>query len=182
MSLALSVFLCLICGYSMAQHPKVTGDDFISIYSVKKTGNRLEISPEIPDSLGRPHKKGVISRVSTLAASGVGKTDAVTETKLDGLVWTPRVESVKGMDLSSESKLTESPEFNFESFKEHESVIAFANGYGVNLFGVLIKKGAIVLPNTSQSYTTEDGRKLFGRLISEKNEGGKRILEEIILR
>jgi len=97
---------------------------------------------------------------------------------LSGVVWTPRSSVIGKLDLTGPGKITTSPDFNFDAFRDSPGVIPFANGYAVNLFGQKLVEGGLVDVNTRSkgSYVTDDGRLLYGRLV--RSSLGK--LEEIV--
>lgn len=164
---------------SLAQEkPKITGQDLLSVFSVTKVkGTELSLSPDIPDEYGKMQKgKGMLWQIPTMGVSG----ERVSKTITDGFVWTPRAINLGKIDLTVEGKITDLKDFDWESFKNADEVIAFANGYGVNLFGDKIKAGAISSPGLG-CYLTDDGRRLPARLITETKTAGRTTLEERIL-
>lgn len=106
----------------------------------------------------------------------------VQNTITNGYIWTPRAEKLNGIDLTGENKITEFPGFDFEVFKDHEAVIGFRNGYGINLYGARIQTKEVLASGAKGTYLTKDGKKLYGRLVCEKTVNGRRVLEEILVK
>jgi hypothetical protein len=177
MVLTLAVSILLPTRSQAQDKPIITGEDFISVFAVEKREGRLQFSPDIPDEHGKPQKgKGKLWTIPTLSVSG----ERVSKTITDGFLWTPRAVQLGKLDLTTKGKVTDLKDFDWETFKKADEVIAFANGYGVNLFGAIIKQGSISPPCLGL-YLTNEGKQIPGRLVSEKNAGGKSTIEETII-
>jgi hypothetical protein len=157
---------------------RVYGQDLKSFYMVKRKNNDFLISLDLPAADGKPKQKGMLIQMRNQDPFS-GRQ--VVGTTLAGYVWTPRANFIGKLDLTTSSKITASPDFSFDAFKDSPDVIPFANGYAVNLFcQKLINEEGLVdetpSPSSKVSYVSDDGKPLYGRLIRMRY--GK--LEEII--
>jgi hypothetical protein len=123
----------------------------------------MNLSPDIPDINGKPAFKGCIWT----------STD-----QRSGYIWTPRAEKIGDLDLAGDQKISGTPAFDYNVFQHDPNVVSFRNGYGVNLYGVIMENGDIIQTGTELTYSDAKGQTLHGRLIEERVENGKRILSE----
>ncbi len=155
-----------------------------SVYSLKKVGgDKVEASAEIFDVFGKPAlSKGQLMFGSALqfGKNGVGK-EGEWQLVRDGLVYTPRTERIRGMDLAIDGKIVDQASFDFQAFRKSSSVIRFGDEYAVNLFGARVISDRIVPSHPTATYIAEDGRRLRGRLIRQTTVNGKIAFEETIL-
>jgi hypothetical protein len=150
-----------------------------SIFSLSRSekSGELTLSTKIPDEFGKIKGEGRIAMNFRPGLWG-GQVELIW----DGYVWTPRVERIGKVDLSGENKITELPEFDFDSFSKCPEVIPLANHYLVNLFGAIIQDRKIIRPGSKKTYLNNEGKKLHGRIISKVERHGKVILEETVLK
>jgi len=162
--------------YSQPQQPqyRIFGQG-MSVFSLSRKDDGFVASSEIPKADGKTSTKGALIQLRTLSVSG----EPVTSTVLSGVVWTPRVTVIGNLDLTGSGKVTTSPDFTFDAFKNSSAVVPFANGYAVNLFGQKLGEDGFLDTNERPkgNYVTDDGKPLVGRLIRNRLGG----LEEIIL-
>lgn len=157
------------------QYQLFWGDNMQSRYSVVKEGQEQKMSPQIFDAYGKPRAEagqlivGSVVQNKNFGASNEPAWAAGPWEVADGFAWTPRVESLNGFDLTSESKLTDQSGFNFTAFERHPAVIRFANGYAVNLFGTRVKDNSVIGPGKEGTYLSSSGDKLVPRLITRLN-------------
>jgi tetratricopeptide (TPR) repeat protein len=147
----------------------------MSVFTLKRTSNGFVASSDIPAANGKTSSKGTLIQLRTLSLSG----EPLTSTVLSGTVWTPRASVIGRLDLTGSGKITTSPNFSFDAFKNSPEVIPFANGYAVNLFGQKVHEGGLVDTNVSPegNYLSDNGKPIYGRLV--RSRFGR--LEEVIL-
>lgn len=144
----------------------ITGGNLPSFFSATRAnGTKCILSPDIPDTSGKMEYRGVL-----------------WAGEMNGYIWTPYVEIIGDIDLTTEDKITNVRSFNFEDYKKHNKVIPLANGYAINLFGAIIESDKIIKPGSSLVYTTTGGKKMYGRIIFKRVIDGKNIIEETILK
>jgi hypothetical protein len=165
-------------GARRQDQPKIFGADMIGVFSAFSKGGGLELTARIPDVDGQLKYRGLLMGMSTLDVNG----NVVSSAGSNGYVWTARVEKIGELDLGAEGKVTQLPGFDFDSFSKTEGVVAFANGYAVNLFGAIIEDKSIVKAGSKKTYLNGQGKKLCGRIISKVERNGKSIIEERILK
>jgi hypothetical protein len=145
----------------------------MGLYCIRRNNSDYIASTSIPSPDGKTFTKGNLVIIRTM---GVGGNGYVSGPLLSGYVCTPRVSSIGKLDLSEKTKITDNPEFNFESFKNSPFVIPFSNGYGVNIYMQEVNDDG-VLTTAKRYYVSDEGKPLYGRLI--RSHFGK--LEEIII-
>ncbi len=148
---------------------KITGADAFSLYSVIPKDDKLSLSAEIPNKHGRPEFRGFVFHL------GGGPVT-------NGYVWTPRTETIGTIDLSAEQEISSASGFSFEELGKHPNVIRVGNGLAINLFGAIMEDRSVVKAGSRQSYVNKDGRKLYGRVISQTTQAGRTTVKETILR
>ena len=152
-----------------------------SLYSIKRVDSRYMVSDILPDRSGRA-LLGTTGKVYVLRTLDI-RNRVVSWPVLDGLVCTPRTKTIGTMDLATGRKLISDPGFDFAEYKKAKGVIPFANGYAVNLFRANVTNGRITQPGQLQTYVSDDGHKLPGRIIRRRLDraDGKAILDEVVL-
>jgi len=150
----------------------------MSGYSIRHSNSDYIASTSISSPDGKTSVEGQLVKLTTLRVNGNpnNANGYVSAIMLSGYVSTPRVGSIGKLDLSGTTKITDNPEFNFESFKNSPFVIPFSNGYGVNIFMQAVNDDG-VLTTANRYYVSDEGKPLYGRLI--RSHFGK--LEEIII-
>jgi ankyrin repeat protein len=158
---------------------KITGQG-MGIYCISRTNGGYVASTSIFSSDGKTSTQGKLVKIRTIRVNGnPNNANAyISHVMLSGYVCTPRVSSIGKLklDLSGTSKITDSPDFSFESFKNSPFVIPFSNGYAVNIFLQEVNDDGVLL-TANRYYVSDEGKRLYGRLV--RSHFGK--LEEIII-
>ncbi|MFA5304033.1 MAG: hypothetical protein WDL99_00005, partial [Candidatus Omnitrophota bacterium] len=132
----------------------IFGQDFQSAFSVTPMADgRLMLASD------RPY--GGLWHISTFGLNG----KEITHTIINGLVSTPRIENIPGLNMAQKGALFQQNSFNYQLLKNNPNAINFGNGLGVNLYRVHIYDGSIVGPGVGQNYKNSLGEILPARVI-----------------
>lgn len=150
--------------------------DLDSIYSAYSEDGWVKLSAKIYDAYGKPRAEAgrlVLTReVRTNPDGPTPLGGGAMTTNTNGLVWTPRVETIDGINLDTDSKIIDDPRFDIESFHDHAAVIPLFDGvYAINLYGARVLNEKIVGLGREGHYLSSSEKKLHARVLTREKPG-----------
>ena len=167
-SLTLVLSVLQASGWSQADLYQPLGIAHQSAYGMIKENGEQKVSTTLFDAYGNPLPgAGRFAITGLVTPNGSGPRASIA----DGRVWTTRVESIEGIDLSTPGKITDNPRFSLDSFRKHPAVMEFGNGFAVNLFGAINQQNRIISGGKEGTYLNAAKKPLPARLISKAKPG-----------